>query len=342
MRLPILAQPVGSSHLCFLLFTKPYANPIGNHVNHVTNIQPHMSIKQNTEQPTKKEEYNQQVNISNALLNNLCVALESASIDKTSTKHNTLNTTDHPAKRMKLESGEAGPTRDVYNILDPSFAKGTDVVHVPGAIIARLTIGGLMNALAGRCGGVVDTNSAKPIEGSDLEKKEDAPIAVGVDATTNAPMTATLALIQNKALGLSHLIAARLEVDMMQSTPKRIVDMLCPELTVVEVVSVRRRIYDTVVLGKGTNASANAEALESKDDLPVAARTGMHDIDKVCVMCSFGAVFIGMIGLFGNRMLGMLGMLAICEHSSTDSICTDSHNPYSYFKIVQKMQSLRK
>jgi hypothetical protein len=117
------------------------------------------------------------------------------------------------------------------------------------------------------------------------------------------------------------------------------VDMLCPELTVVEVVSVRRRIYDTVVLGKGTNASANAEALESKDDLPVAARTGMHDIDKVCVMCSFGAVFIGMIGLFGNRMLGMLG---ICEHSSTDSICTDSHNPYSYFKIVQKMQSLRK
>ncbi len=179
---------------------------------------------------------------------------------------------------MKLESGATGTNpeawgRDAYNILDPSFSKGADVVHVPGAIIARLTIGGLINALAGQYGGVVDTTSTRPLDGSDIASKKDTLIATA--------QKATMGMINAKAMGLSHVISARLEIDMMQSTPKRIVEMLCPELTVSEILGVRRRIYDTVILGKGTNASANAEALENKDDLPVAARTGMHDIDKV-------------------------------------------------------------
>ena len=216
----------------------------------------------------KNENYGKEVSISSTLLNNLCSALESASIDKSSTKHRN-GTMEPVTKRMKIESNsDVTVDRDVFNILDPSFSRGKDIVHREGAIIARLTTGGLMNALAGKPGGIVDNTSGEPLEGTKANL---------IDTAQNV----TMSIIKSKAMGLSHIIAARLEIDMMQSTPKRIVEMLCPELTVTEILGIRRRIYDTVILGKGTNASANAEALENRDDLPVAARTGMHDIDKV-------------------------------------------------------------
>ena len=234
-------------------------------------------------QQKDQEEYRTQLTLSNTLLNNLCIALQSASVDASSTLQNG----DNPNKRMKIESGNgvlpvlvssAGnihaststtPDRDVYNILDPGFSKGTDIVHIPGAIIARLTIGGLMNALAGTPNGIVDITTSKPFPPTTKESL--------VPPSQNAPIHQ----IQTKALALSHVISARLEGDMMQSTPKRIADMLCPEVTIGEIAGIRRRIYETVILGRGTNSSANAAAMERTEDLPVAARVGMHDIDKV-------------------------------------------------------------
>ena len=52
----------------------------------------------------------------------------------------------------------------------------------------------------------------------------------------------------------------------------------------VEIASIRKRIYDTVMLGRGTNASVNAAALEGTEDLPVAAKVALHDVDKVGVL----------------------------------------------------------
>jgi hypothetical protein len=269
-----------------LLYLHCFGTIVPSRNRHQTTTINHAHVDKKSGKPKDQEEYIKELNISNKLLNNLCTALQSASIDKSSTKHANI---DHPAKRMKLESGVASastdePSRDAYNILDPSVSKGVDIVHVTGAIIARLTIGGLINALAGQPGGVVDTTSAKSLDGSEIATKKETPIATAQNAT--------MGVIQAKSQGLSHLVGARLEVDMMQSTPKRIVEMLCPELTISEIAGVRRRIYDTVILGKGTNASANAEALENKDELPVAARTGMHDIDKVSYLLCLAIVTV--------------------------------------------------
>jgi hypothetical protein len=222
-------------------------------------------------QKKEQEEYKKHVMLAETMLSNLCLALQSASVDTSPKKISDGN----PAKRMNTELGGAVQSsatigRDIYNVLDPSFSKGADVIHVPGAIIARLTIGGLMNALAGKSNGIVDTTTAKPLN-KDIQKE--TPIATAQNAT--------VAVIQSKAMGIVHIVSARLEVDMMTSTPKRIIEMLCPESTLSDVVGIRKRIYDTVILGRGTNASANAAALERTEDLPVAARTGMHDIDKV-------------------------------------------------------------
>jgi len=231
-----------------------------------------------------QEEYEKKIIIGEKILSNLCLALQSASVDPASKK--TMGD-ENPAKRMKLEADTVAssvpssvtssamptPGRDIYNILDPSFSKGADIVHVPGAIIARLTIGGLMNAFAGQSKGIVDTTTARLYNHSHGIINKESPIAT----TENS----TVAEIQSKAMGVLHIVGARLEIDMMSSTPKRIIEMLCPESTLSDIVGIRKRIYDTVILGRGTNASANAAALERTEDLPVAARTGMHDIDKV-------------------------------------------------------------
>ena len=74
---------------------------------------------------------------------------------------------------------------------------------------------------------------------------------------------------------------------MVATTPSRIVQMLCPELSYSDVNAIRRRVYDTVVLGYGTNSSAAMAALEGGDDVPVAARVGVHDIEKVSGLTAF-------------------------------------------------------
>lgn len=280
-----------------------------SNVNH--NGEDHVEQKEKEEK--QREEYAQQIRVSQALLHNLCSALASASEGGTSSSSSTHNGHDaeHPNKRMKLETPQGlaasppplssvppvEPGRDKYNILDTSFAQGEKVVHLPGAILARLTMGGWINALAGEIFGVVNVHTSKPIkEGMTNETPLEA--AGGL----------TLGDIRKRAALMSQVISARLEMDMMESTPKRIVEMLCPEVTMAEIVGIRKRIYDTVILGKGTNASANAAALENEEALPVAARVGMHDIDKFkrCKVC-------------GNNDQGAF----VLDKKNGDLICTE-------------------
>lgn len=285
--------------------------------------------EQREKQQKQREEFARQIQISERLLENLGLALQSASSISDTTQLSSLPRPSfeseseselqlHPNKRMKLEipqsmngGGGGGSSlattaattnttsssavtsshgRDLYNILDPSFAQGDHIIHQPGTILARLTIGGWINALSGRIAGVVNVQTAKPL--SNTTSATSSTATNTTTATTNNNDTVvmegiTLGEIRKRAMGLSHVVSARLEVDMMRSTPKRIVEMTCPEVTMEEITGIRKRIYDTVILGKGTNASANAAALESSEGLPVAARVGMHDIDKFkrCKVC---------------------------------------------------------
>ena len=80
----------------------------------------------------------------------------------------------------------------------------------------------------------------------------------------------------------------RTEMDILQTTPRRIADLLCPEISNDELRSIRRRVYDTVVLGMGTNSSAHAASLEDDaKEIPVAANKSKHEIEqwKKCNTC---------------------------------------------------------
>jgi len=70
----------------------------------------------------------------------------------------------------------------------------------------------------------------------------------------------------------------------MATTPRRIADLFCPEISMVELASIRRRIHETVVLGMGTNSSAHAASLEDEEkEIPVSKRIGRSEVEQVCM-----------------------------------------------------------
>mmetsp|Transcript_51946 Transcript_51946/g.62460 ORF Transcript_51946/g.62460 Transcript_51946/m.62460 type:complete len:738 (+) Transcript_51946:59-2272(+) len=156
---------------------------------------------------------------------------------------------------------DTAANRDLYKVLDSSFARGTDVVHKAGSMLSRMLLGGIINGISGKEGGVVE-----PTLRPDVSKLP--------------------AELVSWARTLKLALVAKLEMDMMESTMPRIVEILCPEVSMAEVNAIRKRVYDTVVLRRGTGSSEVANSLES-EDLPVAARNSVHDIDKwkKCKVC---------------------------------------------------------
>ena len=131
-------------------------------------------------------------------------------------------------------------------------------------------MGGLINALAGQIGGIVDVMTCMPL----LPEKKDAPIP-----TANGQ---TLTQLRDMLVTRLHsAILACLEIDKLNSIPTRIVEMLCPEITMAEIAGIRQRIYDTVVLCRGTHSSSAAAALEGEEDLAVLARVDKNEVSCV-------------------------------------------------------------
>ena len=80
-------------------------------------------------------------------------------------------------------------------------------------------------------------------------------------------------------------------MDILATTPRRIADLLCPEMTDAELRSIRRRVHDTVVLGLGTHSSAHAASLEDESsEIPVSAVARGHETEqwKRCGACGNG------------------------------------------------------
>ena len=235
------------------------------------------------------EEYQAKAQLGNALLQNLLRALSVAS------SHKDAAAGPPQAKRPKIENGSG--KGDMYNILDPSFARsnGESSVDMPvGAILSRMTLGGLVNGLAGAEGGVVETLTCIPLaelssenEALDEAAKKDARkkhSEAAIATAGNLPLKEVIKL----ARGLQHSVAARTEMDILATTPRRIADLLCPEISNSELNTIRRRVYETVVLGMGTNSSAFMASLEEESkEVPVAARTSQSEVEqyKRCNIC---------------------------------------------------------
>mmetsp|Transcript_22363 Transcript_22363/g.48498 ORF Transcript_22363/g.48498 Transcript_22363/m.48498 type:complete len:783 (-) Transcript_22363:88-2436(-) len=242
-----------------------------------------------------QEEFRSKLFVGNTLLQNLIRALSSAS------SHDGGGGEPNPAKRPKIETSNGitinGKVGDVYQILDPSFAKSSGAASSElstGAILSRMTLGGLVNALAAVEGGVVDTLTCIPlsdlsngnggVDEARIKEERKKQMDVVIATAGNLPLKELIKL----ARGLHRSISARTEMDILSTTPRRIADLLCPEISDYELKSIRRRVHDTVVLGLGTNSSAQAAALEDESkEIPVAARTAKHELEqwKRCDTC---------------------------------------------------------
>ena len=64
---------------------------------------------------------------------------------------------------------------------------------------------------------------------------------------------ASLAVLRKLAHSLSQSIQTQIEADVLITIPLRIQEMLAKDLTNAEFKSIRKRLYDTVILGKGLN-----------------------------------------------------------------------------------------
>ena len=125
------------------------------------------------EKIAKENEYRSKLVLGNTLVGNLTRSLSVASSSSSSSSSQQPTPTNVGSssgqqpilKKPKIEPNNIG---DVYNILDPTFAKSNNgsssTELVPGAILSRLTLGGLVNGLSGVNGGVVDTLTCIPLD----------------------------------------------------------------------------------------------------------------------------------------------------------------------------------
>ena len=176
----------------------------------------------------KSEEFAAKKAQGELLVRNLMTALSCASSFGVSSNGDSKMSPD--AKRQKLDhnNNTAVGTGDRYKILDPSFAKSSSSNNnnnntnenttelSPGAILSRITLGGLVNGMSGVDGGCVDTLSCIPL--SDLQKSEDnnnsnsnngTTPAKGIDAVIDTAGNCVLKDLIKLARGLLRSISAR-------------------------------------------------------------------------------------------------------------------------------------
>ena len=108
---------------------------------------------------------------------------------------------DTSSSKKKIKVDPTIIKGDKYNILDPSFSKQRNTVsESEGAILSRLTLGGMVNGLSGVEGGVVDTVTCVPL--SDLQSDGE-----GADATGGTEKKGLDAIIESAGnLSLKELI----------------------------------------------------------------------------------------------------------------------------------------
>ena len=159
-----------------------------------------------------------------------------------------------PSKRQKVE--------ELPDIPDPQkiwIGQSDEVPKCEGEIMVQLTLAGLVNALAGHPGGLVDAKMVSPL-----------PLDAFVPTAT-----ITLGQLRQYALALHRAIQTKVEGDFLATTPHRIQHMLCAELSDSEFSSTRKRVYETVIEGKGRHVGG-----DEGDDTPVAARVAEHDAER--------------------------------------------------------------
>ena len=156
-----------------------------------------------------------------------------------------------PTKRQKRENGQKNKKKkkellvviDPFNLYrhtirmpeddddDPTLIEdeaARDLKATMGGKLSQLTVSGLLNGLSGHLGGVVQNKKLQTIPGIPTDS---IPTAHG----------ASLAQLKQLAYFLHHSIQTRIEADVLVTTPIRIQEMLAPDLTAAEFMTIRKR-----------------------------------------------------------------------------------------------------
>lgn len=156
--------------------------------------------------------------------------------------------------------------------IDPYQDAAMEIKPTMGGKLSQLTISGIINGMAGVPGGIVINRLCHIKEGS------------GIKNDTTLPTVANITFHKLKLLAgaLHQAIQARVESDVLVTTPFRIQEMLANDLQPHEFKAIRKRIFDTVILGKG-----QGHANPDEGEIPTAASSGVHDIEKFkkCKSC---------------------------------------------------------
>eukprot|EP00535_Pseudo-nitzschia_heimii_P012468 CAMPEP_0197193442 /NCGR_PEP_ID=MMETSP1423-20130617/27174_1 /TAXON_ID=476441 /ORGANISM="Pseudo-nitzschia heimii, Strain UNC1101" /LENGTH=815 /DNA_ID=CAMNT_0042646631 /DNA_START=103 /DNA_END=2550 /DNA_ORIENTATION=+ len=167
--------------------------------------------------------------------------------------------------------GDGEENEDEEDLIEIEDDAARDLKTTIGGKLSQLTISGIINGLAGFPSGIVN-KKVQLLPGVDSKISDAIPTAGG----------ASLTVLRKLAHSLFQSVQAQIEADVLVTTPIRIQEMLAKDLSNVEFKSIRKRIYDTVILGKGLSQPEGI-------DIPTAAAKGVHALEKFKKCNSCGA-----------------------------------------------------
>jgi hypothetical protein len=179
-----------------------------------------------------------------------------------------------------FQGGELAKTTEAVQRDDGLIPWDEDQEDIPdkdGGKLSVLSIGGLLNGLTGQV--ICQTANINP------KKLFKQAVTTGLANTMSATFGgATVLQLCDVASLLQNAIIEIVKEDVLRTTPARIQELLAPEMTNAEFAGVRKRIYDTVILGRGLHQGGEAD---NDNDLPTAPSTAMSDMEKMkkCSIC---------------------------------------------------------
>jgi|UniRef100_A0A8J9S4U6 transcription initiation factor TFIIIB Brf1 subunit/transcription initiation factor TFIIB len=248
---------------------------------------PHVSHADDTSDPHSSNPSIQLAAVATVLWKNLLTAFDALRI--VPQELTTADDEEEEDRKFKKRKRQRFLLHDPYHVwihvltseqrhLDPVEWNQDEQDEIPttlGGKLAQLSLGGLVNGLAGLAQNPPLLDQPTPLA-SKLAKLDPALM----------PTASNLSLIdlyRNMALPLYRALQVRVHGDILTTTPLRIQHMLAPDLTRAEFQTVRKRIYETVILGKGMHVN--------EDDTDPTLATGnssqVHDVEKFkrCPTC---------------------------------------------------------
>ena len=152
-----------------------------------------------------------------------------------------------------------------------------------GGRLAQVSVAGFVNAFALIPNGYVKAkNMTEPKD----ETSRSKPLLQFKMPAGGKEISLTALQVYRLAVTWHGVIQAKVRADILVTTPLRIQDMLAADLTAQEFASIRKRIYDTVILGKGMHVNDGSDEVD--ETLATAQTAGpVLEMDKFkkCPTC---------------------------------------------------------